>query len=199
MGSNHIADWPFNPTVDQEGLSVGSSPYGDNWDILWIGHCGSYPVRNSGRVYHFDDPTVPPEDREFTFTGKSSQAQHLRGTRAVFEFESTLCTSAYAISHKGAVKMRKYLEESNLNIDVRMERLCNNEPSLTCLGVWPLVMTAAPSKSNIDHSNGAWAPGSNVEQPDRGVTAGPGIQYSARRNAEIIFGGLGRNHWIKQW
>ena len=45
-----------------------SSPYGDNWGLLWIGHCGmNIPIRSSvspekiprGRVVRTSDNTVP--------------------------------------------------------------------------------------------------------------------------------------------
>lgn len=197
-GVKNIADWPFPAADHPKDIAVASSPYGDNWDVIWIGHCGSHPD-GTGRIYHFEDETVPPEDKEYSFSGKPSKEVHPKGTRIVFEFQLTICTSAYAISQKGAVKLRKYLEESNLNIDLRMETLCNDQPSLTCLGVWPQVITAAPSESNIKHPAAEQAPGTAVDQPDNGLTAGPAIQYSARRNANIVLKGLGRNKWVKEW
>lgn len=197
-GAKQIADWPFPTTDHQKDIAVDSSPYGDNWDVLWIGHCGSHPD-GTGRIYHFEDESVPPEDKEYTFAGKPRQDVHPKGTRLVFEFELTICTSAYAISQKGAIKLRKFLDESNLNIDLRMETLCKDEPSLTCLAVWPQVITAAPSESNIQHPKGEQAPGTAVDGLDHGITVGPAIQYSARRNADALLKGLGRNKWVKEW
>lgn len=197
-GAKQIADWPFPDADHPKDIAVDVSPYGDNWDILWIGHCGSHPD-GTGRIYQFKDETVPPEDKEYTFAGKPRKEVHPEGTRIVFEFQLTICTSAYAISQKGAVKLSKVLEHSNLNIDVRMQQACNDEPSLTCLGVWPQVITAAPSESNIKHPAAEQAPGTAVDGLDNGLTAGPAIQYSSRRNADNLLKGLGREKWVKEW
>ncbi len=197
MGAKEIADFPFPTPGHPRDLSPPVSPYGDTWDVLWIGHCGSHPD-GTGRIYVWDDPTVPPEDKEYSFAGQPSKEQHPPGTRIVFEQDLTICTSAYAISLQGAIKMRKYLESSNLNIDIRMEDLCKTQPSLMCLGVWPQVITAAPSQSNIKHPDGEKAPGSTDEK-DNGITAGPAIQYSARRNADLASKGADQSRWLKEW
>lgn len=197
-GAKQIADYPFAATDHPRDLSIDASPYGDNWDILWIGHCGSHPG-GSGRVYHFNDTTVPDEEHENTFVGRPRRKLYPEGSRLVFEFHITICTTAYAISHKGAVKMLKYLEESNLNIDVRMQALCEMDPALTCLATWPQVMSAAPSESNIKHPDGEKAPGSDTDSLDDGASAGPAIEISARRNAKLVLEGQGRDKWIKEW
>lgn len=199
-GAKEIADftlpYPSHPRDLKQPIPE-VSPYGDNWDVLWIGHCGSKPD-GTGRVYYYDDPTVPPKSNEYSFAGSPRDEQHPPGTRVVFEQDLTICTSAYAISLKGAVKLGKFLEKSNLNIDIRMEDLCKNEPSLMCLGVWPQVITAAPSQSNIKHPEGEKAPGSTDEK-DNGITPGPALQFSARRNAELASKGVGQDMWLKEW
>ena len=194
--SRAIADWPFTAAGHPRDFSTDISPYGDNWDILWLGHCGTALEEGNGRVYPIVDPTVPPENQEYTFAGKPPRKQHPEGTRIVFEFTMTTCTSGYAISNQGARKLKAFLSESNLNIDVRMSRLCKDEPSLLCLGIWPQVMTAAPSESNIKHKAGETAPGADKVDPSEEVSAGPSIQFSARRNARIIQKGLGRDKWV---
>lgn len=200
IGAKEIADftlpYPTHPRDLKQPIPE-VSPYGDNWDVLWIGHCGCKPD-GTGRVYYYDDPTVPPKSKEYSFAGSPRDEQHPPGTRVVFEQDLTICTSAYAISLKGAVKLRKFLESSNLNIDIRMEDLCKSEPSLMCLGVWPQVITAAPSQSNIKHPDGEKAPGSTDEK-DNGITPGPALQFSARRNAELASKGVGQDKWFKEW
>lgn len=196
-GSRAIADWPFTAAGHPRDFATDVSPYGDNWDILWIGHCGSTVYIGNGRIYSFKDVTVPPKEMEYTFAGKPDKSQHPDGTRLVFEFTMTTCTSGYAISNQGAHKLKKFLAESNDNIDVRMWRLCNDENTLLCLGVWPQVITAAPSESNIKHKDGDTAPGMDIEA--KKISAGPALQYSARRNALVVQQGLGRDKWIKEF
>lgn len=197
--SRALADWPFTAAGHPRDFATEVSPYGDNWDILWIGHCGTVLDSGNGRVYPVKDPTVPPEDKEYTFAGKPDRRQHPVGTRIVFEFKMTTCTSGYAISNQGARKLKTFLKESNTNIDIRMWNLCSQEPSLLCLSVWPQVITAAPSESNIKHKAGETAPGADVEDPSKEVTAGPSIKYSARRNARIVQKGLGPDKWISEF
>lgn len=197
--SRAIAYWPFTAAGHPRDFATEISPYGDNWDILWIGHCGTGLDGGNGRVYSIKDPTVPPANKEYTFAGRPEPKQHPEGTRIVFEFSSTTCTSGYAISNQGARKMKKFLSESNKNIDIRMSNLCTQEPTLLCLSVWPQVITAAPSESNIKHKPGETAPGADVEDPSKDVTAGPSLKYSARRNAKIVHKGLGRDKWISEF
>lgn len=197
--SKTVADWPFTSVGHPRNFATELSPYGDNWDLLWIGHCGTTLDGGNGRVYSFKDPAVPPEDLEFTFAGKPDRKQHPKGTRIVFEFSMTTCTSGYAISNRGAHKLKDFLSESNANIDVRMWNLCRDHSSLLCLGVWPQVITAAPSQSNIKHKDGETAPGADKEDPTGAVTGGPGIKFSARQNAKIAQQGLGRDKWISQY
>ena len=189
------------PTSPSDLDSHVSLPYGFNWDILWLGHCGTHG--KNGRVHYFSDPTVPPPAHEYTWhdVPKPDPELHPNGTRVLFEAWRTMCTSAYAISYEGAVKMRQFLDNATSPIDQEMSALCAKESSLTCYSVWPQVFTAAPSKSNIVRPSSEQVPGTetpdNTTEPE--VLGGPALQYSARRNAHVIVKGLNRNEWIKEW
>lgn len=176
-------------------------PYGHDWDLVWMGNCGTHG--KNGRVHHFLDPTVPPPAYEYTWhdVPKPDSELHPNGTRAVFEAWRTLCTSAYAISYEGAVKLRKFLDNATSAIDNEMSALCAKESSLTCYSVWPQIFTAAPSKSNIFRPSDEQVPGTETKdttsEPE--ILGGPGLQFSARRNAHIVAQGLSRDEWIKEW
>ncbi len=197
-GVEAIADWPFTPVDDVErfGPPVDPSPYGRNWDIVWIGHCGSSNHGN-GRLYAINDTTVPPERLEYTFASPPSDEQHRPGTRIVYQASHTVCSTAYAISYAGAVKLVEYFKVAEDNLDLALSAYCRDKKDLTCLGVWPQVITAASSHSNIEHPHGEVAPASIVETVE--VHAGPGLQYSARINAEVVQKGLGKESWIPEW
>jgi GR25 family glycosyltransferase involved in LPS biosynthesis len=87
------------------------SPYGDNWDILWIGHCGTwYHEEDNRRMFVIpNDPTVePPSYRQNV---EEPDMEHWQGgplgdnqTRIVFNSKGGVCTAAYAISQQGARK-----------------------------------------------------------------------------------------------
>ena len=112
--SKRLLDWPFDAPP-----RPGVFPYGDKWDIIWIGHCGAWNHDNY-RIYSFNDSSVPPEDFEFAFAGTPKEGQHRQGTRSVFPVGSTTCTTAYAISNAGAVKMEKEFRQGTDNVDIRM-------------------------------------------------------------------------------
>ena len=194
-GVEAIADWPFEPTNDTErfGPPVDPSPYGGTWDIIWIGHCGSGNNGN-GRIYSFNDTSVPPEPLEYTFASPPQDEQHRPGTRIIFQLSHTVCSTGYAISYAGAVKLVDYFKIAEDNLDLALSSYCRDKRDLTCLGVWPQVITAASSHSNIEHPDGEKAQMETVE-----VHAGPGLQYSARINAAVVQQGLGRESWIPEW
>ncbi|KYK55025.1 hypothetical protein DCS_06986 [Drechmeria coniospora] len=125
-----------------------SSPYGDNWDVLWIGHCGMIFPREKndipkGRVIHRDDVTVAPKRNLWLltepFTLKEKYPPH---TRAVHHAEEGVCTLAYAISQAGA---RKILHELALKpptaaFDILLRFFCDGTDGRAmhnCLGVTP--------------------------------------------------------------
>jgi GR25 family glycosyltransferase involved in LPS biosynthesis len=107
------------------------SPYGEGWDVLWIGHCGGWPPvdgSNHIAVVH-NDSTVPPVQyiNAMMFGIKNTtklpsgcsahkgrdpegvvcdQPRLASTDRLVQERTSPLCTTGYAISLQGA---RKYL------------------------------------------------------------------------------------------
>lgn len=194
-GVKKIADFPF---LDHPRTFPADKPYGDNWDLLWIGHCGMVSEGNS-RVYAFNDSTAPLAAHEYSFTVRPSSNQHPNGTRTVFEVGVSVCAWGYAITNKGAKKLIKLLETAERPIDVKMWQLCGSQDTLTCIGVYPQVISGAPSKSNIEHTVGEIPPPMDTDQSKGGHLPGPALQYSARRNAYIAAKGLGPEYWIKEW
>lgn len=195
QGIKTLVDWPFGrPHHTQD---PGVAPYGDTWDIIWIGHCGSNHDGNF-RIYSWNDTTVPPEDREYWFDTGLSPEQHTPGTRSVYQFGRTTCSSGYAISLQGAAKLVEYFKSSDENLDLKLSSACTRETDMTCLGVWPQIVTAVNTKSNIDHD------GDGVGRPEDSeelhIEAGPALQFSARVNAKgVIESGYGRDEWIPEW
>jgi len=83
------------------------SAYGDNWDVLWVGHCGMhFPDQGPlprGRVIHTDDVTVPEKRYLWTlnepFTLKERYPEH---TRVAHHVQEGVCTLGYAVTQKAA-------------------------------------------------------------------------------------------------
>ncbi|KAK0616344.1 hypothetical protein B0T14DRAFT_604658 [Immersiella caudata] len=107
------------------------TPYGDKWDVLWLGHCGTeFPKKSataeanpkeiSGhvvddahrpsllRVVIPNDPTVPAPDhlKAHPFALKDALAEEYPPhTRVVHASSATTCTQAYAVSQQGARRL----------------------------------------------------------------------------------------------
>ncbi|EFR03130.1 hypothetical protein MGYG_06124 [Nannizzia gypsea CBS 118893] len=157
-----------DPTFPNPGKSAGTpkdidigkstippvhSPYGDNWDILWLGHCGvNFPdatLRDiardipGGRVIQRNDSTVPeaehlvlsPKNDEFT----SSFPPH---TRVVHHAMTAVCSLGYGVSQKTA---RRLLYEFGVKkfdrpYDLMLRDACDGTEGRvrnTCLTVQP--------------------------------------------------------------
>lgn len=131
------------------------SPYGDDWDVLWVGHCGARNMEDIDQRYWVirDDPTAIPQElwgnrrRQPNFT-----PPQLNGTfnRVVYKPVRGLCTGAYAISLRGA---QRFLEdqalEEALASDRALNKLCTKNGG-NCLVPFPALIgthKAAGSKS----------------------------------------------------
>jgi hypothetical protein len=199
-GVANVVDWPFNPpnntanSVPNPSLVQHPSPYGDKWDIIWMGHCGAYS-HGDGRIYEVNDTSVPPEDYEYSFGSGPTDDQHREGTRTVFQIRGAVCSTAYAISYQGAGKLVNYIKKTNSNIDLALGWFCDHMVDMACVGVWPQVITAASTKSNIEHADGETA-GAGFKED---ASPGPALQYSARVNSQLVMKGQGREKWIPQW
>lgn len=174
------------------------SPYGDNWDVLWIGHCGTEAPNINlsdkekagksrflprGRVIHYNDETVPQNHHlhmmEQEFDPREIYPDHTRTTHHVM---GQICSLVYAVSQRGA---RRILYEMGVNkfdgpYDIMMRDICegvNGRPSdAVCLSVEPGIFNhhrpVGPSAYHSDISEHLSPP---VE-----VAFTENIRYSAR-------------------
>ncbi|KAB5526260.1 glycosyltransferase family 25 protein [Coniochaeta sp. 2T2.1] len=140
-----------------------SSPYGDDWDVLWLGHCGEpFPedlpevkelvkvgegkgegegneglkaMRNKFTV--LNDATVPPFGHVTGIVNFTAYPEH---TRWVHVTAAPICTFAYALSQKGARKVLFDLSVDRLSgpFDNALAWLCRR----AVVG-WPKLLAAA--------------------------------------------------------
>lgn len=201
-GVNRVMDYPFSEHDDvQASPSSPSSPYGNGWDVLWLGHCGGLGPY-AGRVYSLNDPSAPPQRFEYnTLAGDlpdpGIRPDHLR---TVHEVRYNWCTYAYAVTLEGARKLRKLGESSSHPWDVRLNDMCRDTPEVRCATVSPQLFTAAYSKPNIHYPEGMKVapPLANPYNDRLGPQAGPSIQISARRNSQLALTAP-RSSWIWEW
>jgi hypothetical protein len=105
------------------------SPYGDDWDLLWLGHCGEpFPedleenkklsqddpgrLAMSRKYAILNDATVPPWEN---LTGLVDWKKHPEHTRWVHVTAAPICTFAYAVSLQGARKLLYTLSVDGLH------------------------------------------------------------------------------------
>ena len=114
-------------------------PYGNDWDVLWLGHCG----KNSDAFYSSTTSAngVPrakiwtaPDGRPLEDQYSSTEVR-LTSDRPVGE----LCLSSYAVSYRGAVKLLGLAEDMSELMDQYVEERCN-DGNLKCFMQWPQIM-----------------------------------------------------------
>lgn len=116
-----------------------SSPYGDDWDLLWLGHCGSnFPEK---RVIQLNDESVPETQylRSWLAQEKSPLSIYPNHTRAVIQGASNVCSLAYAVSQRGARKILYDLALETLNapFDMMLQSWCRNPEKGNCISALP--------------------------------------------------------------
>ena len=120
------------PTTAEPKLS----PYGDNWDVLWLGHCGvRFPAPDQtipkGRYVFNDDETVPSFQHRRTLSDdiRNKYPEH---ARVIHHAMGPICTFAYAVSQRGARRILKEigLESFNGPYDNKMANFCDRH---TCI------------------------------------------------------------------
>lgn len=124
--SNKVTEIAYanRPTTLQPATSV----YGDDWDILWLGHCKMHaptqktPNSSKARVVLVPDPTVPLGDI-VTADGGSAENQ----TRLYHHVSEPECALAYAVSQRGARRILYDISRNagTENIDRVLGRLCS--------------------------------------------------------------------------
>lgn len=122
----------------------GVSPYGHDWDILWIGHCGEDvgPAVKSLRhgtnvpleIWH--DSTAIPQN-SYVGWAKNSVLALPAFSRCLQPAEGPVCSFGYGVTHEGAKKVITLASKGTAEaFDVKLASLCL-DGSLGCLTVTP--------------------------------------------------------------
>lgn len=170
------------------------SPYGDDWDMLWIGHCGS-SFRDTGPHYVIEnDPTVPPaHHRPQQNTPDFLNSGYDNSTRVVYTAGGGLCTQGYALSLRGAQKLlQHYLTKQGFApIDLGLHDICKDQNlGFKCLAVFPTILGShrAMGPTNRDSDIQRWKSDAPISIREKGETFN--VVHSMRMNVEnILMGG----------
>lgn len=199
-GAKEIADFHFDPSLDAHGMGThprdlsmprAPAPYGDNWDLLWIGHCGAHGDPD-GRAYSYHDPASGGREHAWIVDGAPTVAWgDLVQTRLVFQLRTAVCMPAYAISKGAAAKLDRKFAVGDAPVDIKLRNHCVDDVDLTCLGTYPSIFSVSESKTNIGSDTLA----TDVEN----VKAGWGMHISARLNSYLHLAEKGPEFWRKEW
>ncbi|PIG79029.1 hypothetical protein AARAC_003592 [Aspergillus arachidicola] len=176
----------------QGDLGRSHSPYGDSWDLLWIGHCGIQ--FKTGPIHVTTDditavplPELPPYWRDHPVGADNN-------TRLVARADEGVCSLGYAITYLGAQKLLSALsltpEGAGAQFDVAISRYCQRgwlrclAPFPSLIGVWK---AAGPKSRDSDiHNDDGW---SEKETP-------VGTIYSTLYNAGRLLNGSRTVHAV---
>lgn len=145
----------FNPSLSNESAEIhfkdrpatiqpSNSAYGDDWDILLLGHCGmTTPGRKTpnlpkGRVILEPDPTIARSNILATDSGALENQ-----TRLYHHVSAPECAFAYAVSQRAArlLLYKVSLDNNTAKLDDALVALCgggtDQERGLVCLTTQP--------------------------------------------------------------
>lgn len=155
-------DWDVNVKSQLELFARGSlqlqsssnpsasprqSPYGSDWDLLWLGNCHSGPhdrgIDTDAQHMYFleNDVTVPPVPFRSGWWDNSHILPEvlLNDTRIIYRAASGMCMWGYAVSYEGARRMLSLLSlqgGDGRQIDVQLSEL-SRDNKITTYSVWP--------------------------------------------------------------
>lgn len=187
-GSRYISGTPKTPR----------SPYGDDWDFLWLGHCSAqqHPEDQRRFVIENDDTVPPPQHRvNFNKVPGLNEMGYDNSTRIVFRANNGVCLYSYALSYRGAQKVLRW--QNNVKvfnpIDMSIGYQCRDDPNFKCIAVFPQLVDSHKSagRQNRDSDIGAFDPN---KIRDKGFTHN--IARSTRLNVEnMMHGGPIGDQW----
>ncbi|KAI1172451.1 hypothetical protein F4777DRAFT_514396 [Nemania sp. FL0916] len=189
------------PNLDFDRLPVtaapADSPYGDEWDILWLGHCGMHfaftdgKVIPKGRVIQSDE-TVPEHQHLWTISNPDDlKEQYPNHTRVTHHVQDGVCSLAYAVTQQSARKLlyELALKDVNTAFDIMLRWFCEGtgEPNRgyhNCL-------TTMPALFQIHQTAGPKSYGSDISDHGEGNQEDwtPVIRMSVKMNAAALLDG----------
>lgn len=211
------ADWDVSLKTQLTQFALGSrhllytktsseplSPYGDGWDMLWLGHCAqNAPSTPFARFFIANDTTTPPAGRRWSLWNPEETLTydllHNHTTRVVYQPVGGCCSYAYALSHTGAQKMLYHLSYSHFDdpFDIGQANLCERgrkgEIEFVCVSVYPaLIHTAFGVENDMSYTT---EPRKDREEK-KGTWTAPNLVFGVRANMRNMIEG---KELVGQW
>ena len=100
------ADWDVGLRNQLEHIALGTqtlletpkkstpfSPYGDEWDMIWLGHCSSQPVNDDFRRFLIkNDHTVTPPNHRANWAATPDMSPYDNNTSIEYFSKGGTCT-----------------------------------------------------------------------------------------------------------
>ncbi|KAL9609482.1 MAG: hypothetical protein Q9167_005747 [Letrouitia subvulpina] len=188
---NQLADFATGARYISGTSSTPRSPYGDDWDLLWLGHCSAQQIDSDKR--HFvirNDPTVPPPAHRVNFNAVPDLTKmgYDNSTRIVFRANNGVCLYSYALSFRGARKVLRWQAKVKKfePIDIGVGHHCRDDPDFKCIAVFPQLIDThkGPGRKSRDSDIGAFKA---TDIREKGFT--PNIMQSTRLNIDNLIKG----------
>jgi hypothetical protein len=173
---------PMIRVLLQSDTGPSKSPYGDDWDLLWLGHCGE----EIGKAWEHDgrsrlDPSLP--ESPMYRTRKGDSIYHPPQLRIVQRSLRPRCTYAYAITAAAAGKIYQAAHGGKDDIITGELAWWCNQGGMKCITVFPELFHHHKSAGQISSEIAVLEGWEDLAQPARiGYT--PNIKHSARCNSQ---------------
>ncbi|KAF4638077.1 hypothetical protein G7Y89_g39 [Cudoniella acicularis] len=176
------------------------SAYGDDWDLLWVGHCGMrFPGAGSpgdpakipkGRVIRSNDVTVPENHYLQTSAAFDIKAEYPDHTRGFHHVSDGICSLGYAISQKGARSLLYYLGMLPFThgFDVMLQQYCVDLAGKgyhKCLSTTPSLFEHHRPAGNMSYESDISGHGDKVREK----ASTDNIRWSVRLNVKQLLDG----------
>lgn len=176
-----------------QGTGSGStdSPYGDDWDVLWLGHCGVECRTDMPFFMAPNDPTILPPHHFLPYWRDPPPIERPDHTRLICPSSDGVCSIVYAVSYHAARRILSALSVNpsgiaeNIDIgaqfDVSLGRMCGSG-YLKCFAPYPS-LTGGYIKSSDIHEDG------ENPEPRREKPSSSGVMYSTMLNINRLLNG----------
>jgi hypothetical protein len=192
----------FNLRSAQSVRKPTHSPYGDNWEVLWLGHCGARfpnadrdPKCSRGRVVLYDDPTVPQTQHyKSGYGSKELIEQHPNHTRVIHHTAENVCILAYAVTQASARRIlyQLALKEFDAPYDIMLRRYCDgadNRKVRNCFTAQPQYFEHFRPRGETGHYSDInnYEPGTNEKDYSYNIRISTKVNLGKLSEGEVDF------------
>jgi hypothetical protein len=195
---NQLQQFALGSRAVQKKKKSPETPYGGDWDLLWLGHCGI--KCHSDRPFYMmhDQTAVPAAQLPHYWQGPAIHkgTEETNHTRIICGVSDSVCSYAYALTYHAAQKLLSALSVTPLNqamppgesivFDVILGRLCKIG-YLKCISSYPsLIGNWKAPGSRSKHSDIQDIKDTPEDEITPKKTGSSGVMYSTMSNIPAL-------------